>query len=178
MAFVRGIHRSPVNSPHKGPVTRKMFPFDDVIMLHCYGAITGGKNDEKQTPTKHNKARGICIIVRICCIFMSQYLYFAVSWNICNCLELSTSKIMFPLSDIAQLIQTIFHCRDTLIIYVFDGFLQQRRNSIANAVELGLSCTNPSFFLGLCSSWLQNKGIAEQSSSVYLGTSISNAFFQ
>ena len=30
--MVRGIHRSPVNSPHKGPVTRKMFPFDDVIM--------------------------------------------------------------------------------------------------------------------------------------------------
>ena len=28
-----GIHRWPVNSPHKGPVTRKMFPFDDVIML-------------------------------------------------------------------------------------------------------------------------------------------------
>ena len=27
-----GIHRGPVNSPHKGPVTRKMFPFDDVIM--------------------------------------------------------------------------------------------------------------------------------------------------
>ena len=32
LSFVRGIHRSPVNSPHKGPVTRKMFPFDDVIM--------------------------------------------------------------------------------------------------------------------------------------------------
>ena len=31
LAFVR-VHRSPVNSPHKGPVTRKMFPFDDVIM--------------------------------------------------------------------------------------------------------------------------------------------------
>ena len=29
---MRGIHRSPVNSRHKGPVTRKMFPFDDVIM--------------------------------------------------------------------------------------------------------------------------------------------------
>ena len=26
----------PVNSPHKGPVTRKMFPFDDVIMLVNY----------------------------------------------------------------------------------------------------------------------------------------------
>ena len=32
LAFVRGIHRWPVNSPHKGPVTRKMFPFVDVIM--------------------------------------------------------------------------------------------------------------------------------------------------
>ena len=29
---MRGIHRGPVNSPHKWPVTRKMFPFDDVIM--------------------------------------------------------------------------------------------------------------------------------------------------
>ena len=33
LAFVRGIHRGPVNSPHKWPVTRKMFPFDDVIMF-------------------------------------------------------------------------------------------------------------------------------------------------
>ena len=32
LAFVRGIHRGPVNSPHKWPVTRKMFPFDDIIM--------------------------------------------------------------------------------------------------------------------------------------------------
>ena len=32
LAFVRGIHRRPVNSPHKWPVTRKSFPFDDVIM--------------------------------------------------------------------------------------------------------------------------------------------------
>ena len=33
LAFVRGIRRGPVNSPHIGPVTRKMFPCDDVIML-------------------------------------------------------------------------------------------------------------------------------------------------
>ena len=35
LAFVRGIHRWPVNSPHKGPVTRKMFPFDGLIMI-CF----------------------------------------------------------------------------------------------------------------------------------------------
>ena len=34
LAFVRGIHRWPVNSPNKRPVTRKMFPFDDIIMLN------------------------------------------------------------------------------------------------------------------------------------------------
>ena len=36
LAFVRGIHRRPVNSPHKWPVTRKMSPFDDVIMFCGY----------------------------------------------------------------------------------------------------------------------------------------------
>ena len=33
LAFVWGIHRGPVNSPHKWPVTRKMFPYDDVITI-------------------------------------------------------------------------------------------------------------------------------------------------
>ena len=36
LAFVLGIHLCPVNSPHNWPVTRKMFPFDDVIMT-CFG---------------------------------------------------------------------------------------------------------------------------------------------
>ena len=49
LAFVCGIHRWPVNSLYKGPVTRKMFPFDDVIkyeqdFMHCiryvwYGSL-------------------------------------------------------------------------------------------------------------------------------------------
>ena len=43
LAFVWGIHRGPVNSPHKWPVTRKMFPFDDVIM--CL------------PPSKHNRTQ-------------------------------------------------------------------------------------------------------------------------
>ena len=32
LAFVRGIHRWAVNFPHKRPVTRKMFPFDDIFV--------------------------------------------------------------------------------------------------------------------------------------------------
>ena len=38
LAFVRGINRWPVNSPHKWPATRKMFPFDDVMM--CWHSCT------------------------------------------------------------------------------------------------------------------------------------------
>ena len=41
--FVRGLHQSPVNPPHRGPVTRKMFPFDDVIMELTESAI----NDDR-----------------------------------------------------------------------------------------------------------------------------------
>ena len=39
LAFVWGIHRGPVNSPHKWPVTRMMFPFDDVIIFEMDGKM-------------------------------------------------------------------------------------------------------------------------------------------
>ena len=34
LPFVRGIHRRQVDSPHEGPVTRRMFPFDNVIIRY------------------------------------------------------------------------------------------------------------------------------------------------
>ena len=42
LAFVRGIHREPGNSPHKWPVTRKKFPLDDVIMVFTRASSTKG----------------------------------------------------------------------------------------------------------------------------------------
>ena len=44
LAFVRGIHPRPVNSKHKLPVTRKMFPFDDVIMCGMCNVNNSGEN--------------------------------------------------------------------------------------------------------------------------------------
>ena len=41
LALVMGIHWWPVNSPHKGPVTWKMFPFDDVIIYYWVLAWIG-----------------------------------------------------------------------------------------------------------------------------------------
>ena len=42
LAFMRGIYRGLVNSPHKWPVTWKMFPFDDVIMGYRPHSISPG----------------------------------------------------------------------------------------------------------------------------------------
>ena len=49
LAFVRGIHRWPVDSPPQRPVTRKMFPFDDVIMPDCKGR----QIDASKTSIRH-----------------------------------------------------------------------------------------------------------------------------
>ena len=49
------------NSPHKWPVTRKMFPFDDVIMILLYGFVWLYTNTHKGcftwVTTQHNKTK-------------------------------------------------------------------------------------------------------------------------
>ena len=56
--FVRRIHWWPMNSPHKGPVTRKMFPFDDVI-VHTLGFVV------------------LCFVV----VILSRLIYFMRTFN-------------------------------------------------------------------------------------------------
>ena len=73
LAFVREIHRGPVNFPHKWPVTRKMFPFDDVIML-----VTVLKCDNKKTR---------------CGSPMKCYVYLLITWiEVCSQLMYATIK--------------------------------------------------------------------------------------
>ena len=50
LAFVRGIHRGPVNSQHKWAVTRKMFPFDDVIMRYHHDISVSNTNRLHRVP--------------------------------------------------------------------------------------------------------------------------------
>ena len=52
LGFVRGIHRWPVNSLHKWPVTRKMLPFDDVIMKHDNPSVSVCCNKTAATPKR------------------------------------------------------------------------------------------------------------------------------
>ena len=54
LAFLGGIHLSPVNSPHKRPVMREMLPYDDAIMTY----ITADK-------------KSVIVWCNACCIFIN-----------------------------------------------------------------------------------------------------------
>ena len=72
LAFARGSHRRPVDSHYKEPVKRKMFPFDDVIMLQNIdvqrqlGLKSFGGN-------KQNQAELIFV-----CLFLNAQLIFKI----------------------------------------------------------------------------------------------------
>ena len=94
LTFVRGIHHWPMNSPHKGLVTRKMFPFDDVIMFYFLGRthikkhlyfhalyiagiiVNTGRIDLLSTNT--------CILSSIIAPFYYWFIYRYRSWLTCN----------------------------------------------------------------------------------------------
>ena len=91
-AFARGIHRWPVNSPHKWPVTRKMFPFDDVIMRYKHAGPAHGTQIPAETgfpydtspniPSKRSDAVIISLKIRINALCISWSLYEWVGcWN-------------------------------------------------------------------------------------------------
>ena len=48
MAFVRGIHRWPVDFPHKGPVMRKVVSFTDLIMSFQVVQIVKDKKHQQK----------------------------------------------------------------------------------------------------------------------------------
>ena len=78
LAFVWGIHRKLVNSPHQWPVTLKTFPFDDII-------------------TFRGKLLGVCCL---CCVEVGHVImetncaYHCVSFIHCHILRLK-AEIVF-----------------------------------------------------------------------------------
>ena len=92
LAFVRGIHRGPVISPHKWPVTRKMFPFNDVIMIKIwlwYSLILVACECSFHTCTRDNKEfefefqdDSVVVVVLECtlCCSPERYSYNSVWW--------------------------------------------------------------------------------------------------
>ena len=63
LVFVRGIQRSPVNSLDKGPVTRKMFPFDDVIIFTTLSSLADTSTPENFIHPSQLTRREMCHLV-------------------------------------------------------------------------------------------------------------------
>ena len=81
LAFVRGIHREPVNAPHKGPVARKMFPFDDVSMSLSLARIKGTDNNNETDMTEtRTKPLAQCSIFFVNVHLLKQ-LIACISWS-------------------------------------------------------------------------------------------------
>ena len=86
LVSVRGIYRSPVASPHKGPATQKMFPFDDVIMI----------------------SRECCIQSTLCCVMVCLFIsvpkvYFTGSVAIKQLLQFHWSNLKICIPQIISL---------------------------------------------------------------------------
>ena len=75
---LRGIHWGPVNSPHKWSVTRKMFPFDDVIMVCILLDIWVPSSHwgQEKLATVLQTAVSNLFLARYCCIL------FQLHWNL------------------------------------------------------------------------------------------------
>ena len=100
LAFVCGIHRGPVNSPHKWPITREMFPFDDVIMN--YGDV------ELSSNLQYLFYHGTKTIRSTCEDKKSR-----ISNKLCNCNETppGTDRLASPFHDILLTTRVILRCR-------------------------------------------------------------------
>ena len=59
------------------------------------------------------------------------------------------SLVRFPHKIFTRDQKIIIHGKPYVILYI-NGLVQERRNSIANALELSLSCTSPSIYMTSC----------------------------
>ena len=67
LAFMRRIHRWPVNFPHKGLVTQKMFPFDYVIIYYTTLLYQPYFYQHASSMPKQSKMSVMC------CVFANPY---------------------------------------------------------------------------------------------------------
>ena len=96
-----GIHRRPVNSPHKWPVTLKMFPIDDVIMYLAITAGPGGWYDDK--PQRREWHHGnFWFSLSIHSFTITHYSMIFCCFDCIQNLELTSNNVAFLLTSVLK----------------------------------------------------------------------------
>ena len=90
LAFEREIHREPLNSPHNWSVTRKMFPFDDVITFTQIVSLNSIQRKECSLIFIHLATR-LILGTRRLLISAADIPHFGNLWSACS------SENLFPL---------------------------------------------------------------------------------
>ena len=88
LALVRGIHQSPVNSPHKGPVMWKMFPLVDIIMRDYFVYVCISR--------KYLHVISCCTRANFLQIIWDQMIHWCNSLHMMPCLYESNLVMLFP----------------------------------------------------------------------------------
>ena len=123
LAFLRGIHRGPVNSPHKWPGTRKMFPFDDVIMNRVHSLLLGMWDIQNRRPTDQSRGRNTeniceskiwlvynrCLWCFQCNIILYQSRHMEKLYLSLNCIIIFTNPISIYYSGTIWVIDLSWH---------------------------------------------------------------------
>ena len=130
LAFVRGIHRWPVNSPHKGQVTRKIVPFDDVIMARSRYILVDYSSTQWALHIPNNLVRllwfriglivpSTCRAIRIALSLWNELYQSSESKDACIIKKSNISWcLLICLHHISQVPQNLTHNR-TSIIYMY-----------------------------------------------------------
>ena len=149
--FVMGIHRRPVNSPYKGPITRKIFPFDDVIMTkHSFDPFLIRNHFSFTTRRQGPVVYDVFLIASIYFEVLMTYKY--IESTVLRQDEntpVEVLSLLYCKYDIMFNLLIKCHYRNDFVFYFvlmwrhIDGLVQERRNSSALAMELRLSCTKP-----------------------------------
>ena len=99
LAFVWGIQRGPVNSPPKWPVTRKMFPFDDVIMV-LLGCMYTSLNNKVLSGCPGYVLSCVWIVLGTSCLGYELSHWYSMNWRYTHN-ETRHRKTMCHLNDFA-----------------------------------------------------------------------------
>ena len=141
LAFVQGIHRRPVNFPHKWPVTRKMFPFDDVIVNTSRPNNIGwvGSNFNENSPYMYVISITVFIMVNMhgTCI---ETCYLCFNFSTALNMKLGVYRIRgpFPWCAVSEIFVL---CASILISYVDRGLCDE------------LVCAKVKYLSGLTTVW-------------------------
>ena len=140
------VYLSPKYSGPNGFVSKLRRSHDDIEK----NLLCNWRHYEKNISLRQNSSDNLNIWSRSIIIYLDTPRVSEPNWSRwCIWLVLISNYQYLDVHHIKKCNCTRRVCSDSISLHI-DGLVQERRNSIANALELRLSCTNPLIWIHLC----------------------------